>query len=92
MTDKELWKLKKGDIVEDKYIGIGTVIARQVYNESMGFIISKNKTTDLLTGRKFVEITVRYQPTQLLSGKVIHDDRYYQSNKPHKCSHLTKIT
>ena len=93
MTKKELWHIRIGTRVQND-IGAfgetikGTVIRRQVDNETFGFMIARNKKTgkivekDFYTGNKYLTVTVKFD-----NGSV----RYYDTLKPNYCLENLKI-
>lgn len=81
MTKSEIWHLKIGTLVED-ILGWfdntptkGKVVRREVYNETSGFMIAKEKNTkkiiekDFNTGKKQICVTVKFN-----DGRIRHYD------------------
>lgn len=78
MTIQEFWHLKFGMVVEypSAMAGWGwrgTVVEREICNEICGFVITSRETHDILTGRKYLEITFN-----IGNGY----KKYVQSNRP----------
>lgn len=81
MTKSEIWHLKIGTIIEDVLGWFdntptkGKVIKREVYDETCGFMIAKEKKTnkviekDFYTGRKQICVTVKFD-----NGSIRHYD------------------
>lgn len=83
MTKKELWHIRIGTRVQKTeisgHISKGTVIHRQVEDETCGFMIAREKKTGKIieknfhTGYKYLTVTVKFD-----NGSV----RYYDTLKP----------
>lgn len=83
MTKKELWHIRIRTRVQttDPWGNIqkGTVIRRQVEDETYGFMIAREKKTgkitekDFYTGNKYLTVTVKFD-----DGSI----RYYDTLKP----------
>lgn len=83
MINKDFWKLKTGDWIYDEMRNrLMQVVKRTVENEVIGMIISKNTTTDILNGRKYVQLTLK-DP----KGNTF----YYDSTRPDIMKYLKKI-
>ena len=71
MTRKELWHIRLGTRVQETNafgdVSIGTVVKRQVENETCGFMIARNKRTgkivekDFYTGNKYLTVTIKFE-------------------------------
>ncbi len=71
MTAQEIWSVKQGQVLVkvvskgkdiydwNNWAWSGTVTSRKVYDEVCGFVLSASGSTDLCTGRKYVELTVK---------------------------------
>ena len=83
MTKQELWHIRIGTRVQKTeisgYISKGTVIRRQVEDETYGFMIAKERKTGKIvekgfhTGHKYLTVTVKFD-----DGSI----RYYDTLKP----------
>ena len=83
MTNKEFWKLKTGDFIIDTLRErLLEITKRTVEDEVIGIYITKNSTTDILNGKKYVQLT-----TEDIKGNIF----YYDSMNKLNVKYLIKI-
>ena len=82
MTNKEFWQLKIGDfIIDELRERLMMITKRTVENEVVGIIITKKSTTDILNGRKYVQLTLEDN----------HGNTYYYDSTRYDLKHLKKL-
>ena len=83
MTNKEFWQLRVGDCFKDNFRERLLIITkREVMDEVSGMLISKRKTIDFYSGRKYV---------QLYCEDFRGNKFYYDSTRSDKIRYLEKV-